>query len=83
MNDPVDTVIGVCVLVVVLVLAIFGAIICVDKLSGNDEGTVLRAQAIQRGAAEYVMDPTTGKTTWRWKQGPVWLKFDAEMRGPE
>lgn len=27
-----------------------------------------KQEAIKRGVAEYVMNPETGRTTWRWKQ---------------
>lgn len=27
--------------------------------------------AVKHGAAEYVLDPATGKTTWRWKEGKI------------
>lgn len=30
-----------------------------------------RQESVRRGAAEWVMDPTTGKTEWRWKEGKL------------
>lgn len=27
-----------------------------------------RQESVRRGAAEWVMDPATGKTEWRWKE---------------
>jgi hypothetical protein len=25
-------------------------------------------EAVERGAAEYILDPSTGDTTWQWKE---------------
>ncbi len=33
-----------------------------------------RQGTIERGMAEYVMDPLTGKTEWRWKAVPAEVK---------
>jgi hypothetical protein len=33
----------------------------------NDCRRYLRQEAIQQGVGEYVLDPKTGQSTWRWK----------------
>lgn len=36
----------------------------------QDDVAEWRKEAVRRGAAEWVMDPATGNTEWRWKDKP-------------
>lgn len=57
-----------------LVGAFIGAIatmlIVVSTVPPPWKHTELRAKAVEVGAAEWVVDPKTGKTTFTWKEKP-------------
>lgn len=40
-----------------------------DAITNSDPGTIktLRAEAVKRGHAEWVVNPETGETVWEWK----------------
>ena len=53
---------------VLLLLSALGCLLLITYGIGAASGTLdARAEAAKSGAGEYVVDPTTGKTDWKWK----------------
>lgn len=69
MSSPTDMPIGCGAF---MMFIIFGLLLGLLVIAGNWALNVdeWRRESVHRGAAEWVMDPATGKTEWRWKEGP-------------
>lgn len=44
----------------------------------QDDTKAWRLEAVRRGAAEWVMNPRTGESEWRWKEQPPTPTHDQE-----
>lgn len=53
-----------CIGAILIILAFFIGLICSSYQSDKD----WKLEAVKHGAAEYILDPATGKTTWQWKE---------------
>lgn len=62
-----DIPVGCGVAMIFLIVALVAAVICVAKW-WQDDTERWRKEAVRRGHAEYVLDPTNGTTTWQWKE---------------
>lgn len=68
MTDPQTD--GCLAIVLAMIVTVSTAILLIAQRA---EISDLRAQAIENGYAEWVVDEKTGTTTWRWKQqSPIW-----------
>jgi hypothetical protein len=56
------------VVAMLLLLACFAWLFFIFHITGLAQGRdVMRAEAIEHGYAEWVIDAKTGEKTWRWK----------------
>ena len=46
-----------------------GLMMILMGVTGSCTDTAWKKEAVEKGHAEYVLDPATGKVTWRWKEG--------------